>query len=155
MRVHRAILLILAIAFVAQATRANVFGRFWDFITRAKVSAVQITTTSLPPGYQCNPYSFQMSATGGKPPYTWKASGQPAAMGMSSGGILSAPVGLVGIWSIQVTVSDRTGRAATATFPLASTAAPPLVITSPDPPPGVVGQPYNFQLTAAGGCTGN
>ena len=154
MRVHRAILLILAIAFVSQGVRAGVFGRFWDFITGAK-SSVRITTTALPKGYQCNPYSFQLSATGGKPPYIWKATGQPSTMAMSSGGILSAPVGLVGSWSIQVTVSDRTGRTAAGTFPLASTAAPPLVITSPDPPPGVVGQPYSFQLTAAGGCTGN
>ncbi len=50
-----------------------------------------ITTTSLPDATEGMPYSFQLTATGGCPPYHWRiASGAlPPGLMLSDGGLIS------------------------------------------------------------------
>lgn len=55
---------------------------------------VTITTTTLPDGTLRRPYSFQLEATGGTPPYTWNKYG-PVGMGTLPVGVGIAPSGLI------------------------------------------------------------
>jgi hypothetical protein len=69
-----------------------------------------ITTTSLPNGDVGQPYSFQLAATGGLPPYTWAGTGIPAGLTISAAGLISGtPTAAAGTYSITVTDTDQGG----------------------------------------------
>jgi hypothetical protein len=73
---------------------------------------VVITTTSLPAGTLGQPYSFQLQATGGTPPYTWnkyrpKGMGTlPVGMGISRSGLISGTPKRAGTYTIAVKCLD-------------------------------------------------
>ncbi|MFD1712026.1 Ig family protein [Ottowia sp. GY511] len=55
-------------------------------------------------------FAFAFSATGGKPPYTWKAlAGMPSGLTLSDAGILSGSVSTVGSYKMVVEVTDKDG----------------------------------------------
>ncbi len=85
------------------------------------VAPLVITTTSLPPAVQLQPYSAPaLTATGGAPPYTWSVTTADATLpeGMvinsSTGIISSSSVGGQGGYQFQVQVTDSVGTVATA-----------------------------------------
>ncbi|HEY1239525.1 MAG TPA: putative Ig domain-containing protein, partial [Bryobacteraceae bacterium] len=50
-----------------------------------------ITTTALPSGTVGSPYTVQLTATGGTPPYSWFGSGLPAGVSISAGQLTGTP----------------------------------------------------------------
>ena len=52
-------------------------------------AALAITTATLPDAQVGVPYSFQLTESGGTPPYTWTETGLPAGLTMSPAGLIS------------------------------------------------------------------
>jgi hypothetical protein len=88
-------------------------------------SPLTITTTSLPDGKQGAPYSQTLSATGGKPPYTWSLTGGRLPFGLtlnpSTGQISGTPLNPVAGSLLTFTVTDSGSPAQTATVKLVLT----------------------------------
>jgi Putative Ig domain len=110
---------------------------------------LSITTTSLPGGTVGAAYSTLLTATGGATPYTWTiiTGGLPAALSLSSAGLISGTPTATGTSAFTVQVGDA--NAATATAQLAIT------ITNAGNPGDLQGH-YAFYLngfTAAGPWT--
>jgi hypothetical protein len=68
-------------------------GTSWSVVLPA-APTITITTTSLPPGMVGVPYSVQLEATGGAPPYTWNKY-LPKGMGTLPRGVTLSPSGLL------------------------------------------------------------
>ncbi len=104
-------------------------------------AALEITTTSLPAAEVGQPYSFNLSAIGGTPPYVWTSTSLPSGFSLSSGGALTASSPVApGSFPITFTVTDA--ASATANTPLT------LPITG-DLPPGVSITPNSGTITTA------
>ncbi len=73
-----------------------------------------VITTSplyLPEAPLESPYSIQLEAGGGKPPYTWKALDQlPSGIVLDKGGVLSGTPKTTGQRRFQVEVRDSSGH---------------------------------------------
>jgi hypothetical protein len=115
------------------------------------VSPLQITTASpLPTAYVGAPYADGLTASGGKPPYTWAVvSGTlPPGLSLSASGVLSGTpaAGSLGTYPFTVQVTDAASPADTATASLTLTVSlspvslPPLSISiqSVSPLPTIV-----------------
>ncbi len=117
------------------------------------LAAVKIATTSpLPPGAVGSPYSLQLTATGGTPPYTWTApnSGLPPGLSLASSGHIGGTPTTTGTFTFSLTATDSGGYRDTASFTM--TVAPALAITTASAlPDGAAGAPYEAQLAATGG----
>jgi hypothetical protein len=90
-------------------------------LSRGRSAGLTITTVSLPPATQLQPYTASaLTASGGTPPYTWSVTANDATLpeGMSlnasTGVISSASVGGQGGYQFQVQVQDSAGATATA-----------------------------------------
>lgn len=102
-----------------------------------------ITTTSLPAGIVGVPYSFQLEAIGGAPPYTCNKYGPvgrgqlPWHVSLSRSGLISGTPKHAGTYTFTVKCLDSSHShktQATATFTLVIAAAPVTVfVQSPDP----------------------
>ena len=112
-----------------------------------------ITTTSLPNGTVGSPYNATITGTGGTTPYTFTATGLPAGLSISAGGVISGTPTVAGPFSIVVTLTDSTNPThLTATANLSATIAPQtLAITTSSLPSGTVGAGYSAQVQATGG----
>lgn len=119
-----------------------------------------ITTTSLPSGAVGQTYSpVTLTASGGTLPYTWQATGLPAGMSVSQGGVLSGQPSAGGTFVVHLTVNDSASHSASANLSLIVTGG----TTTPPPPPalnittgvlpsGTAGVAYGpVSLTATGG----
>ena len=111
----------------------------------------------LPGGMEekAKPYSAQLIASGGTPPYSWTATGLSSGLALSPAGVISGtPVpGSAGAVPFQATVMDADGTTQTSAFaiPIASNAGQ-LTITSPATLPDAgAGLAYATALTASGG----
>jgi hypothetical protein len=62
------------------------------------------------------PVSLQLSATGGTPPYTWSATGLPAGLSISSGGLISGTPTTAGTSSVTATVRDSASQTGSTSF---------------------------------------
>jgi len=103
---------------------------------------------------------FQLTGTGGVPPYHWAASSLPAglAIALEFGGetfIKGTPIpGAAGTYQANVTLNDS-GTPQTPmsmVYPIAiANPPPPVVNTTPAPSFGTINQPYSFTFTATGG----
>lgn len=115
--------------------------------------ALTVSTASLPPATTGTPYSSQLVAAGGSPPYTWTlASGAlPAGLNLSSAGLISGTPTAAGSSTFIVQAADGSSR--TATRALALTVSSSLAITTTTLPGGTTGTSYSQQLSAAGGTT--
>ena len=140
------ILLGLALSFVAGCSG-----------TPSALTALTITTTTLPSGSTQGAYDATVTATGGVGPFTWTvASGSlPPGLSLSASTTSSvtivgtpANVGVSGPFSLEV--QDSQGHMATSvTFTITVTN---LAITSTSPlPAGTVGTAYSFQFAGTGG----
>jgi hypothetical protein len=125
----------------------------------AAVTAVQITTTSVPSGQVGTSYSTTLAASGGTTPYTWSISSGalPAGLTLSAGGTLSGTPTASGSFTFAAKVTDSTtptAQTATQSFTLTIAAAvPTLQITTSTIPAGQVNVAYSTQFTASGGTT--
>jgi hypothetical protein len=120
------------------------------------VAGLAITTASpLQNGIQNTAYSAPaLAATGGTGTLTWSATGLPAGLGISAGGVISGTPAAAGTTTnIQVTVTDQsTPTAQTASKTFSITIAPTLSITTPSPlTGGTQGVGYSATIAATGG----
>lgn len=113
---------------------------------------VEVVTSSLPVAQQGNLFSYQLSAIGGKPPYTWAISSGALPAGLSvasSTGMISGVPIAAGSFSFAVDVTDAESR--TARKALALRVMPPLLIQAVSSLEGLKGSPFGYQLIATGG----
>ncbi|MFZ1904252.1 MAG: putative Ig domain-containing protein [Steroidobacteraceae bacterium] len=121
------------------------------------LSAIIITTTSLPGGRVGTAYSTTLTATGGSPPYTWLFASGTLPPGLelnpSTGALSGTPTAGASATPLTFEVTDSEtppkGQAAT----LALTVIAPLVISTTSLPGGQVGAAYSATLTATGGTS--
>ena len=112
-----------------------------------------ITTTSLPNGAETAAYSATVTASGGKTPYSWSATGLPSGLsiGASTGKITGSPKAH-GTFTVTVKVTGATATHVTKALKLKVTLAP-LAIATTSLPNGTVTSAYSATVTATGGTT--
>jgi hypothetical protein len=116
------------------------------------VGTLAINTTSLPSGFAGSSYSYTLAATGGTPPYTWSASGLPAALAINPvNGVISGIIQASGTSLVTVSLRDAANATATAQFRLAADVPPVLISAYSILPAGVVGVAYTGIVYASGG----
>ena len=109
--------------------------------------------SALPVGREGLPYAqVAFAASGGSGGYTWSAGGLPAGLSVSAGGVLSGTpaMGSHGFYTPWIAVRDSSQNTASAQLSLAVYGSPALAF-QPPLPPGQVGVPYYYTLTAAAG----
>jgi hypothetical protein len=69
-------------------------------------SGVLITTADPLPDANLNqPYQFQLTVSGGLPPYQWTASGLPLGLRLSGAGLISGTPTQTGTFKVKVSVA--------------------------------------------------
>jgi Putative Ig domain len=116
------------------------------------IPPLTITTVSpLPNGTEGTAYSHPLAASGGSPPYSWSITGLPPGLTLNTtNGTISGAPRSSGSFGLTVRVTDSAGRTATKILDIAID-PPPLTITTPSVPTGMVGTAYSQQLAATGG----
>jgi hypothetical protein len=111
-----------------------------------------IITTSLPTGLLSTAYAGTAVATGGRPPYSWTATGLPPGLSInpSTGAISGTPTTVV-TTTVTFTVTDSSTPSLVARASSTLTIIAPLTITTTSLSNGVAGTPYSQTLTAIGG----
>ena len=125
-----------------------------QFDLTVQTPPLRITSASpLPGGSPGVSYAYTLSATGGKPPYTWQlASGSlPAGLSLSSGGQISGVPSTAGTAQFSVAVYDTQESTASQSFTLTIQAPPLTIITTSPLPSGSAGVNYSATLSATGG----
>jgi uncharacterized protein (TIGR03437 family) len=97
---------------------------------------VTITTASVPNGFVGVVYqTTTLQAQGGMAPYGWNATGLPAGLSVSTGGVLSGTPTVSGPFQITVTVNDSsTPNVLTATRTYSGTVSVPATLLTVSPP---------------------
>jgi hypothetical protein len=117
-----------------------------------QISALlQISAITLPDGVVGTSYSQSFTATGGTGTLTWSATGLPAGLSISSGGVLSGIPTAAGTTSITVRATDSGFPAQIASTSFSLRVAVPLAINAITLPDGVAGTGYSQAFTATGG----
>ncbi|HEX8089664.1 MAG TPA: putative Ig domain-containing protein [Blastocatellia bacterium] len=113
---------------------------------------VEVVTSSLPAAQQGNAFSYQLSAIGGSPPYTWSivSGALPAGLSIAPAmGVISGVPTAQGTFSFTVDVTDSASRSARKA--LSVRVMPQLLIRAVPPLEGLRGFPFSYQLIATGG----
>lgn len=108
---------------------------------------------TLPGGTVGQTYSAAVAATGGTSPFTYTAgtgSAMPPGLGISPAGAITGTPTQAGTFSFPVDATDANGAVATQTFQIIVAPAPVLTINPSTLSVGIVGQPYNYGLSASG-----
>ncbi|TDW97400.1 putative Ig domain-containing protein [Dinghuibacter silviterrae] len=119
-------------------------------------ASVVVAPATLPAATVGVSYSQSISATGGTSPYTYVASGLPAGLTLTSGGVLSGTPTAGGSFTVTVTATDAsTGSGpyqGTQTYTLTVNAAS-VVVAPATLPAATVGVSYNQSISATGGIS--
>lgn len=115
--------------------------------------ALQITTSVLPSGQQGFPYNSSVTATGGKPAYSFAAVGMslPNGLTLGSNGTITGIPREFGTFNVSVKLTDSTGRALIKSCSLTVAAATALALNATTLSSGYVGANYSAALSASGG----
>ena len=117
-------------------------------------AALAVSATGLPQGTRFVPYSTNLAASGGLPPYSWSVvsgSGNlPSGLSLSSSGVLSGTPTAVGTSNFSVRVTDSSNVSATQAFSIVVVQGQ-LRITAENLPAGIQGFAYRHQFQASGG----
>jgi putative Ig domain-containing protein len=113
----------------------------------------QITTSSLPVGLINYPYSTQLQAIGGTPPYSWSTPRLPGGLQLDSSGKLSGTPIVQWFQPASFTVTDSSLPPLQSTANLLLDINTPLTFTQSQPalPDAVQGRPYTYPLPFQGG----
>lgn len=120
-------------------------------------AALEITTSSVPAGSTGIPYSTNLAATGGAPPYAWSIiAGQlPDGLTLTSSGTFVGTPATVGEFNFVAEVADSgvPQQGATSEFyiSISPSQAPALKIETTSMPSGTTGSSYSNALVATGG----
>ena len=79
---------------------------------------IVITTDALPKGVINEPYLFNLTAVGGKTPYTWSATNLPRGLSMNNNGRISGIPEEGGVFMITVNITDADGKVFSQVMPL-------------------------------------
>jgi Putative Ig domain len=104
---------------------------------------------TLPAGTAGVAYSYQFTASGGTPPYTFTSTNLPAGWSLSSAGLLTAPASAVtsGVKNFNVKLQDTTTYSTSPAFSV-TIGAPPFGITAPATlPNGLENTAYAYQFS--------
>ncbi len=118
---------------------------------------ITVTTSQLVPGVMGIAYpAATLTVTGGRPPYTWVATGLPAAGLTLTAGVLSGrPTTNVGSpFPLTFTATDSAGVASTVATVYLDVLSSGMTITTQSLPNGVVGVPYVSTTLQQQGGTG-
>lgn len=129
-------------------------GGFWGGGSLAQCPTIIIEPSALPAGQLGQPYSRQLTQTGGTGAITWsKASGElPNNVTLNAiSGLLDGTPTTGGTFNFQVKATDANGCIGTRAYSLVIGACPAITILPGTLPTGTVGSPYNQTLTANGG----
>lgn len=119
---------------------------------------LQITTSFLPPATNGQPYSFQMTASGGKAPLSWSVEGLPFGLVMTADGLIEGtPDADPVTYELEFTVFDNCNPTqsdfATLDLVVNDPTCPEVTITTEFLENPTVGQEYSALLEAEGGST--
>ncbi|MBO1756768.1 putative Ig domain-containing protein [Allobranchiibius sp. CTAmp26] len=107
---------------VGVSTAADVIVDLVGYVTTGPVPVppLSVTTSSMPSGFVGTPYNATLTASGGKPPYTWAVSGLPAGLLLDSrSGTVSGTPTASAFATITASVTDQVGHSIGRTLPIA------------------------------------
>lgn len=116
-------------------------------------SPLAVATASLPAGLMGTAFNAQLTATGGKPPYTWAITSGALPGGLnlaSSSGIISGTPNAAGSFAFTATVTDSESRTSSKGLSI-NVMPPPLRIDVAASVQGTRGSPFSYQPAASGG----
>jgi hypothetical protein len=117
------------------------------------VDLPSITTSSLPDGVQNVAYNVTLTGTNGTTPYVWTATGLPAGLTISSGGVISGTPTGTGTATVNITLTDASTATANASLTLKVNSAMSLSATTL--PQWTINAPYPSTTITATGGTGS
>lgn len=142
--------------FTIRVTSGNLLAeRDYTLIVTPPTIGLEVVSSRLPPALALEPYSVQLVAVGGTPPYEWQLGGgnPPPGISVSSDGELGGEPQIVGGYTFEVFVRDATGARATGVLALdVIDPSASVTITTADVPDGEVGSQYETSFSAAGGA---
>jgi hypothetical protein len=112
-----------------------------------------ISTTSLPDGVQGSAYNVTLTGASGTTPYVWTATGLPAGLTISSGGLISGTPSATGTSTVNITLTDASNAPANASLTLRVNSGMSLSATTLQP--WTVNSPYPTTTITATGGTGS
>lgn len=125
-------------------------------LTVNAANTLTLTPDTLTPGALGSTYGpVTISATGGFGNYTYKATGLPAWLTLTSAGALSGRPTVAGTFAFTVTATDATHPTLTGSLRYSLVVNPALTILPVALPQTAVGANYSVQLSATGGSRTN
>ena len=148
MRVARLLFLLVVGVFLLNACGGGSGSGAGGGVQPLAVSSSAPPSGSVQTAYGASGGGFALAASGGVAPYTWSwsaaaGSSLPPGLALASTGLISGTPTSAGRYGVTVTVKDSASPPSqgSANY-LIDISAPPLMITSPAPPSGMVGVTY-------------
>ena len=142
--------------FIVQATSQSTNQTTTKQLTIAVVQQLQIVTTTLPDAAANQPYAVQIQTQGGTGQFAWTVPFGTLPAGIvldpANGTLAGTAPNVTASYNFTIQVQDQV-TLAVASRPYILNVQGGIAITTPTLPNAYVGQPYSFQMEAAGGKT--